>query len=131
MAGLVWQIAGSLVAVILLIALVAFLGFGRRETALDPLEACEIADHALGGFLDARVHIDASGQRALLSAPGGKLAIVAEHGARHLAIALDSSWSAHAEAGTLRLASLHESRSITLELGADARTWSERINALS
>lgn len=131
MPDLFLQFAGSLVAVALLVMGVSRLGFAREARLAGEEEAREIASHAPGGFVPVAIALDREGRGALLRDAGGRIVLLAPHGAHFIVQDLGEGAIVHLNGS--RLAVTHGTASkarVTLDVSDDARDWADRLPAL-
>ena len=75
------QLAGSVVAILVLAGIAWALGLGKASIA-DEAEACRHAEDALTGFEAASARVASDGRAALVTGTDGSLAVVKLHGAQ-------------------------------------------------
>ena len=125
------QFAGSIAAVLLLVAVAWRLRLGGEATIADEADARALADDTLCGFEAEAVALDRAGHGALLRDAEGRIMLLSLHGNRFVGRVLDTRARAHLEGGRLTIA-VGEARlaPATLEL-ADAPAWYRAIDALT
>ena len=79
---MVWQLAGSLAAILILAGIAWALRLGRDARLASPEEAAAAAEAALAGFETQDVVLGADGAGALAVGVDGRLAAIKRHGAR-------------------------------------------------
>jgi hypothetical protein len=128
--GKLLQLAGSLAAVLFLIAVAWKLRLGGEAKIADEADARELADNASCGFDAAAVAIDREGHGALLRDSAGQIMLLAPHGNRFIGRLLDGRASARLDGERLTIAT-GERRvaSVSLDL-PDAAAWCRTIEAL-
>lgn len=125
------QLAGSLVAVLLLAGLAGVLGLGGDVRLRDRDEARELARASLCGFDPVDIALDRAGIGALLRDAGGRVMLLKRHGARFAGRLLTSHEGTRLDRNFLTV-STGERRfgTITLDLGHDAQAWAGSLRRL-
>lgn len=125
---MVWQLAGSVAAVIILIVLAWKLGFAGPPELEDEAQARALADEVPGGFDAVAVALDRSRNAALARDAAGKVVLVAPAGAHFVARLLGPDTKVTHENGSLGLSG--QGLVVRLDLGPDADDWAEAIARL-
>ena len=126
------QLGGSLIAILALAGLAAWLRLGKARDFSDPEAVSALADAELYGWQSAEVACDAAGKAALVMEQDGRIALLAAHGS-HL-VARELGRPARAVQDGTRLTIRTGERMlppVTLDLGGAAQAWFTRIRALS
>lgn len=130
-AAIVLQAAGSLVAVLLVFALVRALGMGSDVRITDETEARALAEAARCGFDPVEVALDRARIGALLRNRAGEVMLIRRHGARFAARVMSSHAGARLDRGFLTLSTEDPHfGSITLDLGDKAQVWAASLRRL-
>lgn len=126
--ALALQLAGSLIAILLLAWLAHRLGLGGDSRIHSAEDARVLADEAVHGFATEEVAIDAAGLGALCRDRAGRVLLLRRHGSHWAGRLLDAQASAQLEAGRLTLATPDRRfGAVTLDLGGEASAWVERL----
>lgn len=130
-AGIALQALGSLIAVLLVFALVRALGMGSDVRIADEAEARALAEEARCGFDPVEVALDRARIGALLRNSKGEVMLIRRHGARFAARVLSSHAGARLDRGFLTLSTEDPHfGSITLDLGERAQVWAASLRRL-
>lgn len=130
-AGIALQALGSLIAVLLVFALVRALGMGSDVRIADEAEARALAEEARCGFDPVEVALDRARIGALLRNSAGEVMLIRRHGARFAARVLSSHAGARLDRGFLTLSTEDPHfGSITLDLGERAQVWAASLRRL-
>lgn len=130
-AGIALQALGSLIAVLLVFALVRALGMGSDVRIADEAEARALAEEARCGFDPVEVALDRARIGALLRNSAGEVMLIRRHGARFAARVLSSHAGARLDRGFLTLSTDDPHfGSITLDLGERAQVWAASLRRL-
>lgn len=130
-AGIGLQALGSLIAVLLVFALVRALGMGSDVRIADEAEARALAEEARCGFDPVEVALDRARIGALLRNSAGEVMLIRRHGARFAARVLSSHAGARLDRGFLTLSTEDPHfGSITLDLGERAQVWAASLRRL-
>lgn len=130
-AGMALQALGSLIAVLLVFALVRALGMGSDVRIADEAEARALAEEARCGFDPVEVALDRARIGALLRNSAGEVMLIRRHGARFAARVLSSHAGARLDRGFLTLSTDDPHfGSITLDLGERAQVWAASLRRL-
>lgn len=125
------QAAASLVAVLLVFALVRQLALGSDVRIADEAEARALAEQARCGFDPVDVALDRARIGALLRNSAGEVMLIRRHGARFAARVLSSHAGARLDRGFLTLSTEDPHfGSITLDLGEQAQVWAASLRRL-
>lgn len=129
--GIGLQALGSLIAVLLVFALVRALGMGSDVRIADEAEARALAEEARCGFDPVEVALDRARIGALLRNSAGEVMLIRRHGARFAARVLSSHAGARLDRGFLTLSTEDPHfGSITLDLGERAQVWAASLRRL-
>lgn len=130
-AGLVLQAAGSLLAILLVYALVRAFRLGEDVRIASEAEARALAEEARCGFDPVEVALDRARIGALLRNNAGEVMLVRRHGARFAARLLTSHAGVRLDQGFLTLSTDDPHfGSVTLDLGAQAQIWAASLRRL-
>lgn len=130
-AGIALQAIGSLIAVLLVFAVVRALGMGSDVRIADEAEARALAEEARCGFDPVDVALDRARIGALLRNSAGEVMLIRRHGARFAARVLSSHAGARLDRGFLTLSTEDPHfGSITLDLGDRAQVWAASLRRL-
>jgi hypothetical protein len=130
-AGPAVQAAVSLLAILLVYALVRACGLGEDVRIADEAEARALAEEARCGFAPVEVALDRARIGALLRNQAGEVMLVRRHGARYAARLLTSHAGVRLDQGFLTLST--DDRhfgSVTLDLGTNAQVWAASLRRL-
>jgi hypothetical protein len=126
------QLAGSLVAILLLVLICWKLGLGGDVRLRSDEQARELAREAHFGFEAVDMAIDRAGIGALLRDGNGRVMLLRRHGAHFAARIIDSHERMRLDRNFLTLASSdRQFGAITLDLGANAQVWAGSLRKLS
>lgn len=129
--GLVLQLAGSLVAILLLAWLSRKLGLGADVRIRNEDEARRLAEAALCGFIVADLALDRAGIGALLRDVEGRIMLLRRHGAHFAARLLDSHADCRLDRNLLTIGSGESTFGrVTLDLGDKAQIWASSLRHL-
>lgn len=132
MSGLLIQLGGSLVAILLTFGLARRLGLGGDLRIRDEAEARALADNAICGFEAIDLAIDRAGIGALLRDASGRVLLLRRHGAHFAARLLDGHAGIRLDRNFLTLAtSDRHFGEVTLDLGQQAAVWAASLRRLS
>jgi len=130
-AAIALQAAGSLIAVLLVFALVRALGLGDDVRIADEAEATALAEQARCGFAPTEVALDRARIGVLLRNAAGEVMLIRRHGARFAARVLTSHSGVRLDRGFLTLSTDDPNfGSITLDLGEKAQVWAASLRRL-
>lgn len=125
---MVWQFAGSIAAVTLLVLLAWKWGFAGAPELSGEEEARALADEVPGGFAATAVALDRTGNGALLRDEAGRMVLVAPAGAHFIARLLGPGIRVERSEGELVLRG--GGISVRLDLGPEATGWAQAIERL-
>jgi len=125
------QAAGSLLAILLVFALIRALRLGEDVRLADEAAARALAEEARCGFAPVDVALDRARIGALLRNRAGEVMLIRRHGARFAARLLTSHAGVRLDQGFLTLSTddTHFG-SVTLDLGTDAQVWAASLRRL-
>jgi len=130
-ASIAVQSVGSLLAILLVYALVRAFKLGDDVRIADEAEARALAEEARCGFAPVEVALDRARIGALLRNAAGEVMLVRRHGARFAARLLTSHVGARLDQGFLTLSTDDPHfGSVTLDLGAQAQVWAASLRRL-
>lgn len=130
-AAIALQAVGSLIAVLLVFAVVRALGLGNDVRIADEAEARALAEAARCGFDPVEVALDKARIGALLRNRAGEVMLIRRHGARFAARVLSSHAGARLDRGFLTLSTEDPHfGTITLDLGDKAQVWAASLRRL-
>ncbi len=130
-AAIALQAIGSLIAVLLVFAVVRALGMGSDVRIADEAEARALAEEARCGFDPVDIALDRARIGALLRNGAGEVMLIRRHGARFAARVLSSHAGARLDRGFLTLSTDDPHfGSITLDLGERAQVWAASLRRL-
>ena len=132
MTGLLIQLGGSLVAILVAYWLAGRLALGGDIRIRDESEARALADNAICGFEAVDLAIDRAGIGALLRDASGRVLLLRRHGAHFAARLLDGHAGIRLDRNFLTLAtSDRQFGQVTLDLGAQAQVWAASLRRLT
>lgn len=130
-AAIALQATGSLVAVLLVFALVRAMDLGGDVRIADEAEARALAEQARCGFDPVEIALDRARIGALLRNAAGEVMLIRRHGARFAARVLTSHAGTRLDRGFLTLSTDDANfGSITLDLGDKAQVWAASLRRL-
>lgn len=131
MNGMAIQLAGSLVAVLILVLVAWRFRLGGDVRIRDEEEARMLADDAICGFEAVDIALDRAGIGALLRDAQGRVLLLRRHGSHFAARLLDNHAGARLDRNFLIVAT-GDPRfgSVTLDLGAQAQVWAASLRRL-
>ncbi len=130
-ASIALQAVGSLLAILLVYALVRAFKLGEDVRIADEAEARALAEEARCGFAPVEVALDRARIGALLRNGAGEVMLVRRHGARFAARLLTSHVGARLDRGFITLSTDDPHfGSVTLDLGAQAQVWAASLRRL-
>lgn len=125
------QIAGSVLAILLLTLLASKLGLGADVRLRNADQARELAAAALCGFVPLDVALDRAGIGALLRDESGRVMLLRRHGAQFVSRLLDSHGFARLDRNFLTIGTGERFfGSVTLDLGDQAQVWAASLRRL-
>ena len=130
--GFAYQLAGSLVAILVLAWIAHRLGLGGDARIRNEEEARALADEAIHGFEPVEIAIDRAGMGALCRDARGRVLLLRRHGSHWASRLLDSHAHARLDQGFLTLATADRRfGSVTFELGDKAPTWAASLRRIA
>lgn len=130
--GLAIQLAGSLVAILVLAWLAHRLGLGGDARIRSEEEARALADEAVHGFEPTEIAIDKAGMGALCRDAQGRVLLLRRHGSHWASRLLDSHSHARLDQGFLTLATADRRfGSVTFDLGDKAPVWAASLRRIT
>lgn len=130
-AALALQALGSLLAILLVYAVVRALRLGEDVRIADEAEARALAEAARCGFAPVEVALDRARIGALLRNGAGEVMLIRRHGARFAARLLTSHAGVRLDQGFLTLSTEDPHfGSVTLDLGLRAQVWAASLRWL-
>ncbi len=124
MSAIAIQLAGSLVAILLLALLAHKLGLGGDVRIRDEDQARRLAGEAMFGFEAVDVGLDRAGIGALLRDASGRVMLLRRHGAHFAARLLESHESIRLDRNFLIIRTGERSfGTVTLDLREEAQAW--------
>ncbi|WP_088306861.1 hypothetical protein [Novosphingobium sp. B 225] len=125
------QLAGSIVAILLVALLAAKLRLGDDVRLQGEDEARELAALSLAGFAAQEVALDRAGIGALLRDGQGRVMLLRRHGAQFAARLLDSHAFARLDRNFLTIGTGEKTfGQVTLDLGSEAQVWAASLRRL-
>ena len=125
------QLAGSLVAILLLAALVGWLGLGGDVRLRGEAEARELARAADYTFDPVEIALDRAGIGALLRDASGRVMLLRRHGVHFPARMLTSHQGTRLDRNFLTIATSESTfGAVTLDLGPEAAAWAGSLRRL-
>lgn len=124
-------LAGSTVAVLLLVLLARVLGLGGDPRLREEASVRVLANAFIDGFEPVELALDRAGIGALLRDAKGRVMLIRRHGAHFAARLLDRHTDARLDHHFLTIATGERSfGAITLDLGAQAQVWAGSFRRL-
>jgi hypothetical protein len=131
MVGPLLQLAGSLVAILLLAWLSRKLGLGADVRIRDEDQARQLAEAAVCGSIVADLALDRAGIGALLRDAGGRIMLLRRSGAHFAARLLDSHADSRLDRNFLTIGTNEPAFGrVTLDLGDKAQVWASSLRHL-
>lgn len=125
------QLAGSLVAILLVFLLTRWLGLGGDVRIRDEDTARRLADEAVCGFDPVDVALDRAGIGALLRDGQGRVLLLRRHGAHFAARLVDDPAGVRLDRNFLTIATGDRwFGKVTLDLGPAAQVWASSFRRL-
>lgn len=122
---------GSLLAILLVYALVRALRLGADVRLSGEAEALALAEAAQCGFAPVDVALDRARIGALLRNASGEVMLIRRHGARFAARRLTTHAGVRLDQGFLTLSTDDPHfGSVTLDLGVEAQVWAASLRRL-
>ena len=125
------QLAGSLVAILVLAGIARALKLGAAPEIADEDHAMHLAREADSAFAPVEATRSKDGSGAILADAQGRIMVLRRHGAHFAARVLQPGASARADDGLLVVVTAERRfGAVTLALGHAAESWESRIEAL-
>ena len=125
------QLAGSLVAILVLAWIAHRLKLGGDARIRSEDEARERAEEAMPGFTPVEIAIDKAGMGALCRDPQGRVLLLRRHGSHWASRLLDSHAHARLDRSLLTLATAERRfGSVTFDLGEKAAWWAASLRRI-
>lgn len=126
------QLAGSLVAILVLAWVAHRLRLGGDARIRSEEEARALADEAIHGFDPVDIGIDRAGMGALCRDRQGRVLLLRRHGSHWASRLLDTHAHTRLDQGFLTLATGERSfGSVTFDLGAEASIWAASLRRVT
>lgn len=126
--GMAVQLAGSLVAILVLAWIAHRLKLGGDSRIRSEDEARELAEEAMPGFAPIEIAIDKAGMGALCRDAQGRVLLLRRHGSHWASRLLDSHAHARLDRNLLTLATAERRfGSVTFDLGEKAALWAASL----
>lgn len=130
--GFVYQLVGSLVAILALAWIAHRLKLGGDDRIRSEDEVRALADEALHGFEPTEIAIDRAGMGALCRDGEGRVMLMRRHGSHWASRLLDSHSHARLDQNFLTLATADRRfGSVTLDLGDKAPAWAASLRRMA
>lgn len=130
--GLAIQLAGSLVAILVLAWIAHRLRLGGDARIRSEDDARALADEAIHGFDPVDIAIDRAGMGALCRDRQGRVLLLRRHGSHWASRLLDSHAHARLDQSFLTLATSDRTfGSVTFDLGSDAPAWAASLRRVT
>lgn len=130
--GLAIQLAGSLVAILVLAGIAHRLKLGGDARIRSEDEARSLADEAIHGFEPVEIAIDRAGMGALCRDAQGRVLLLRRHGSHWASRLLDSHAHARLDRSFLTLATADRRfGSVTFDLGENAAIWAASLRRIT
>ena len=130
--GLAIQLAGSLVAILVLAWIAHRLKRGGDARIRSEEEARALADEAIHGFDPVEIAIDRAGMGALCRDDQGRVLLLRRHGTHWASRLLDSHANARLDRTFLTLATADRRfGSVTFDLGEKAAIWAASLRRIA
>lgn len=131
MTAIAIQLAGSLVAILLVAWLARLLGLGGDMRLRSLEQARTIARLAVPGFEADEIVLDRAGIGALLRDARGRVLLIKRHGSHFAARLLESHEGTRLDRNFLTVSTGERLfGSVTLDLGQEAQTWAGSLRRL-
>ena len=129
--GFAYQLAGSLVAILVLAWIAHRLRLGGDARIRSEEEARALADEAIQGFAPVEIAIDRAGMGALCRDGAGRVLLLRRHGSHWASRLLDSHAHARLDRSLLTLATADRLfGSVTFDLGDEAPAWAASLRRI-
>lgn len=130
--GLAIQLAGSLIAILVLAWIAHRLRLGGDVRIRSEDEARALADEAIHGFEPVEIAIDKAGMGALCRDDEGRVLLLRRHGSHWASRLLDSHAHTRLDHGFLTLATADRRfGSVTFDLGDKAAIWAASLRRIT
>ena len=130
--GFVYQLVGSLIAILALAWVAHRLKLGGDARIRSEEEARALADEAIHGFEPVEVAIDKAGMGALCRDAQGRVLLLRRHGSHWASRLLDSHSHARLDRTFLTLATADRRfGSVTFDLGDKAAIWAASLRRIA
>ena len=130
--GFALQLAGSLIAILMLAWIAHRLGLGGDARIRSEDDARALADEALHGFEPTEIAIDKAGMGALCRDAEGRVLLLRRHGSHWASRLLDSHAHARLDQSFLTLATADRRfGSVTFDLGDKAAIWAASLRRIA
>ena len=123
----VWQLTGSVAAILLIIGLIHSLGLSKLTATLSETDVEEYVRLAPGGSPPRRIVVDDAGECALAEVQGERVFLVRRHGAAYLAVPLSCEDEAVRTDTALTITS--GGTGTALQLGEQVQLWERIVRA--
>ena len=130
--GIAIQLAGSLLAILVLAWIAHSLKLGGDARIRSESEVRALADEAIHGFEPIEIAIDRAGMGALCRDAAGRVLLLRRHGSHWASRLLDSHSNARLDRGFLTLATADRRfGSVTFDLGDKAPVWAASLRRIT
>lgn len=130
--GFAVQLAGSLIAILVLAWVAHRLRLGGDTRIRSEDEARALADEAIHGFDPVEIAIDKAGMGALCRDRAGRVLLLRRHGSHWASRLLDSHAHTRLDRGFLTLATADRRfGSVTFDLGDKAAIWAASLRRIA
>lgn len=130
--GFAVQLAGSLIAILVLAWVAHRLRLGGDTRIRSEDEARALADEAIHGFDPVEIAIDKAGMGALCRDRAGRVLLLRRHGGHWASRLLDSHAHTRLDRGFLTLATADRRfGSVTFDLGDKAAIWAASLRRIA
>lgn len=130
--GFALQLAGSLIAILVLAWVAHRLGLGGDTRIRSEDEVRALADEAIYGFDPVEIAIDKAGMGALCRDGAGRVLLLRRHGSHWASRLLDSHAYTRLDRGFLTLATADRRfGSVTFDLGDKAAIWAASLRRIA
>jgi hypothetical protein len=130
--GLAIQLAGSLIAILVLAWIAHRLKLGGDARIRSEKEARALADEAIHGFEPIAIAIDKAGMGALCRDADGRVLLLRRHGSHFAARLIDSHAHTRLDRSFLTLATADRRfGNVTFDLGDEAAIWAASLRRVN